>query len=413
MAADSAGRVLVADTRGDELLVFGTDPLILRQRYPVRDAPYGLAGSSRLAWVSQTATNTVVGYDLATGIPVEKVRYRTVQQPNSLAFDEASGTLYVVSGSGAGVQVISERGGEPAMTAMHRGRMPRAGTSDLSDEYEWIPLRLPPDLTRISASTRLSIEAEYRGWELTRVRLYTDGSRRVLLRRKKTAADRLGIPDQPARELVMYRALRRALFLVAPERIHTWVFALLRAVTAVSPPRRALTRWLAPRDPVLASTVFGVRFAGPLGLAAGFDKDGSGLNTWGALGFGYAEVGTVTAQAQPGNPQPRMFRLPDDRALLNRMGFNNHGAGELALRLARHTPDVPIGVNIGKTKATPPDARGRRLRRKRPAGRAAGGVSGGQRQLAEHAGAARPAGRRVAAAHPGRGEGARRRRRCW
>jgi Family of unknown function (DUF5703) len=88
------------------------------------------------------------------------------------------------------------------MTAMHRGRMPegweRVVSEDLSDEYEWIPLRLPPDLTRISASTRLSIEAEYRGWELTRVRLYTDGSRRVLLRRKKTAADRLGIPDQPA-----------------------------------------------------------------------------------------------------------------------------------------------------------------------------------------------------------------------
>ena len=120
MAADAAGRVLVADTRGDELLVFGTDPLILRQRSPVRDAPYGLAGSSGsgsggdirpgLAWVSQTATNTVVGYDLATGIPVEKVRYRTVQQPNSLAFDEASGTLYVVSGSGAGVQVIANAG---------------------------------------------------------------------------------------------------------------------------------------------------------------------------------------------------------------------------------------------------------------------------------------------------------------
>jgi DNA-binding beta-propeller fold protein YncE len=107
MAVDPAGRVLVADTRGDGLLVFGTDPLILRQRYPVRDAPYGLAGSSKLAWVSQTAVNTVVGYDLTTGIPVEKVRYRTVQQPNSLAFDEASGTLYVVSGSGAGVQVIA------------------------------------------------------------------------------------------------------------------------------------------------------------------------------------------------------------------------------------------------------------------------------------------------------------------
>jgi dihydroorotate dehydrogenase len=153
----------------------------------------------------------------------------------------------------------------------------------------------------------------------------------------------------------MYRALRRALFLVAPERIHTWVFAFLRAVTTVVPMRRVLTRWLAPHDPVLASTVFGVRFAGPMGLAAGFDKDGRGLKTWGALGFGYAEIGTVTAQAQPGNPQPRMFRLPDDRALLNRMGFNNHGAGELALQLARHTPDVPIGVNIGKTKVTPPE----------------------------------------------------------
>ena len=154
---------------------------------------------------------------------------------------------------------------------------------------------------------------------------------------------------------MMYRALRRALFLIAPERIHTWVFALLRAVTAVLPLRRLLTRWLAPHVPVLATTVFGVPFAGPLGLAAGFDKDGRGLRTWGALGFGYAEVGTVTAQAQPGNPAPRMFRLPDDRALLNRMGFNNHGAGELALRLARHTPEVPIGVNIGKTKVTPPE----------------------------------------------------------
>ncbi len=157
-------------------------------------------------------------------------------------------------------------------------------------------------------------------------------------------------------EPVMYRALRRVLFLFAPERIHTWVFALLRIATASAVTRRPLARWLAPTDPVLASTVFGVRFAGPLGLAAGFDKDGRGLRTWGALGFGYAEVGTVTAQAQPGNPKPRMFRLSDDRALLNRMGFNNHGAGELAIQLARHIPDVPIGVNIGKTKTTPPES---------------------------------------------------------
>ncbi|BBZ13483.1 quinone-dependent dihydroorotate dehydrogenase [Mycobacterium branderi] len=151
----------------------------------------------------------------------------------------------------------------------------------------------------------------------------------------------------------MYGALRRALFLVPPERIHTIVFAGLRGVTAGAPLRQPLHRLLAPTDPILASTVFGVRFPGPLGLAAGFDKDGVGLKTWGALGFGYAEVGTVTAQPQPGNPPPRMFRLPADRALLNRMGFNNEGAGKLATRLARQAPDVPIGVNIGKTKSTP------------------------------------------------------------
>lgn len=106
MTADPAGRVLVADTRGEELLVFGVDPLILRQRYPIRSSPYGLAGGKQLAWVSETAANSVVGYDLATGIPIEKVRYPTVQQPNSLAYDDATGTLYVVSGSGAGVQAI-------------------------------------------------------------------------------------------------------------------------------------------------------------------------------------------------------------------------------------------------------------------------------------------------------------------
>lgn len=82
------------------------------------------------------------------------------------------------------------------MSGAHRGRMPAAWEASLSDDYEWIPLRLPPDVTRISASTRLSIEAEYRGWELTRVRLYTDGSRRVLLRRKKSRLDNPAI-DQP------------------------------------------------------------------------------------------------------------------------------------------------------------------------------------------------------------------------
>ncbi|MFZ0225473.1 MAG: quinone-dependent dihydroorotate dehydrogenase [Mycobacterium sp.] len=153
----------------------------------------------------------------------------------------------------------------------------------------------------------------------------------------------------------MYETLRGLLFLVPAERIHRLAFAALRGVAAAAPLRRQLSHRLAPIDPLLASTVFGVHFPGPLGLAAGFDKDGTALNAWGALGFGYAEVGTVTAHPQPGNPAPRLFRLPADRALLNRMGFNNHGAAELAYRLARHRPDVPIGVNIGKTKTTSPE----------------------------------------------------------
>src|SRR6478752_5864303 len=147
----------------------------------------------------------------------------------------------------------------------------------------------------------------------------------------------------------MYRALRRALFLIAPERIHTWVFAFLRGVTAVLPLRRVLTGWLAPHDPVLASTVFGVRFAGPLGLAAGFDKNGLGLTTWGAIGFGYAEVGTVTAQPQPGNPPPRMFRLPDDRALLNRLGLRDLQAVESLrpiLTAVQEETSTPVLVKI-------------------------------------------------------------------
>lgn len=151
----------------------------------------------------------------------------------------------------------------------------------------------------------------------------------------------------------MYRALRWVMFRVPPERIHTWVFALLRVATGLNVNRRLLAKWLAPSDPVLETTVFGVTFPGPVGLAAGFDKTGSGINAWGPMGFGYAEVGTVTAQAQPGNPAPRLFRLPEDRALLNRMGFNNHGAGELAIKLTRSQSTVPIGVNIGKTKVTP------------------------------------------------------------
>ena len=113
MVADPAGRLLVADTRGGQLLVYGVDPLILRQAYPVRGSPYGLAGSDGLTWVSQTTANLVIGYDLSTGIPVEKVRYPTVRQPNTLAFDDAADTLYVVSGVGGGVQVVEHAASRP------------------------------------------------------------------------------------------------------------------------------------------------------------------------------------------------------------------------------------------------------------------------------------------------------------
>ena len=111
MVADPAGRLLVTDTRGGQLLAFGVDPLILRQAYPVPQSPYGVTGSRGLAWVSQTAANIVIGYDLTTGIPLEKVRYPTVRQPNTLAFDDAADTLYVVSGSGEGVQIIEHAAG--------------------------------------------------------------------------------------------------------------------------------------------------------------------------------------------------------------------------------------------------------------------------------------------------------------
>jgi dihydroorotate dehydrogenase len=155
----------------------------------------------------------------------------------------------------------------------------------------------------------------------------------------------------------IYPLLRRILFLVAPERIHHVVFSAFRFLGRFRILRSVAGRLFAVNDPVLRTTAFGVEFPAPLGLAAGFDKNGEGIDAWGALGFGYAEIGTVTASAQPGNPQPRMFRLAADRALINRMGFNNHGAGEAAgrLRIRKATGTaVPIGANIGKTKIVEP-----------------------------------------------------------
>ena len=141
------------------------------------------------------------------------------------------------------------------------------------------------------------------------------------------------------------------------ETAHRAGFWLIRVLAGAPGVAGLLRWWLGPRDPVLRVRALGLEFPGPLGLAAGFDKDARDTKGLSALGFGFVEVGTVTAQAQPGNPRPRLFRLPADRALVNRMGFNNDGAAAAAARLRRR-PRGPgagpvVGVNIGKTRAVP------------------------------------------------------------
>jgi dihydroorotate dehydrogenase len=145
---------------------------------------------------------------------------------------------------------------------------------------------------------------------------------------------------------------------VPAEAAHLAAFGLIRVfgrVARVPGAAWLLGRWLGPRDPVLRVRALGLEFPGPVGLAAGFDKDARGTRGLAALGFGFVEVGTVTARAQPGNPRPRMFRLTADRALVNKMGFNNAGAAAAAARLGRsRRPGGPVvGVNIGKTRAVP------------------------------------------------------------
>ena len=152
----------------------------------------------------------------------------------------------------------------------------------------------------------------------------------------------------------MYRLLYRMVLRRVPaEAAHLAAFGLIRVFGRVPGAARLLGRWLGPRDPVLRVRALGLEFPGPLGLAAGFDKDARGTRGLAALGFGFVEVGTVTARAQPGNPRPRMFRLTADRALVNRMGFNNAGAAAAAARLGRARGGPVVGVNIGKTRAVP------------------------------------------------------------
>lgn len=153
----------------------------------------------------------------------------------------------------------------------------------------------------------------------------------------------------------MYPLLfRLVLSRMDPERAHHAAIILIR-FAGLRPVAALLRRFTAP-SPALRTRVLGHEFPSPFGVAAGFDKDAAAVLGLGALGFGHVEVGTVTAQAQVGNPRPRLFRLVADRAVVNRMGFNNRGAAALAARLrrARRRADRPvIGVNIGKTRAVP------------------------------------------------------------
>ncbi|SDI00932.1 dihydroorotate dehydrogenase [Sinosporangium album] len=139
-----------------------------------------------------------------------------------------------------------------------------------------------------------------------------------------------------------------------PEGVHHATVRGLALLSRAPLAKRLLHRRLAPRDPALRVEAFGVHFPGPLGLAAGFDKDAACAEGLAAFGFGHVEVGTITAHAQPGNARPRLFRLMRERALINRMGFNNSGAQAAARRLRRpRGVPVVVGVNIGKTKVVP------------------------------------------------------------
>jgi dihydroorotate dehydrogenase len=149
--------------------------------------------------------------------------------------------------------------------------------------------------------------------------------------------------------------VRPLLFRMDPERAHHLTLRLLRAAPQI-PGGMAILRSCAP--PPQPRTLFGLQFRNPIGLAAGFDKNGVAIPAWEALGFGFVEIGTVTAKPQSGNPRPRIFRYPAKEALINRLGFNNDGADMVAERLSRLRksalrPTIPIGVNLGKSRAAP------------------------------------------------------------
>jgi dihydroorotate dehydrogenase len=167
---------------------------------------------------------------------------------------------------------------------------------------------------------------------------------------------------------MLYQLLFSAVFRrMDPERAHRLGFGAIRGAARIPGVPELLRAYCGPHDPALRVKALGLEFPGPFGLAAGFDKNAVGIDGLAALGFAFVEVGTVTAQPQSGNPAPRMFRLPLDRALVNRMGFNNDGAATVAARLTRWrlaqqrqrrrqtspVRAVLVGVNLGKTKVVP------------------------------------------------------------
>jgi dihydroorotate dehydrogenase len=150
---------------------------------------------------------------------------------------------------------------------------------------------------------------------------------------------------------MLYRRIaRRVLFSMDPEDAHIRTIRLLGIGTPLLAPLAPL---LSVHDPRLTTSVVGLSFPNPVGLAAGLDKNAEAVDAWPRLGAGFVEIGTVTPRPQPGNPRPRVFRLIEDRALVNRMGFNSEGAEAVVrhLRGARHT--VPVGINVGKNRETP------------------------------------------------------------
>ena len=152
----------------------------------------------------------------------------------------------------------------------------------------------------------------------------------------------------------MYKSLiRPLLFLLQPESVHHLVVSLVKILFVIPGVKSLFTALYKTDDPGLKREVFGLKFRNPVGLAAGFDKNASFFGQFSAFGFSHIEIGTVTPLGQPGNPRPRSFRLKKDRALINRMGFNNHGVEAAAAKLRRRNTNIIIGANLGKNTATP------------------------------------------------------------